>query len=49
LMVTSSKSVIWGQSLLISRPPQVDIVPARYIFFANVPVKMRDNSDKSDI
>ena len=27
------------------RPPQVDLVPARYIFFANVPVKMRENSE----
>jgi hypothetical protein len=24
-------------------------VPARYIFFANVPVKMRENSDNLDI
>ena len=31
------------------RPPQVDLVPARYIFFANVPVKMREKLDKSDI
>ena len=32
-----------------TRPPQVDLVPARYIFFPNVPVKMRENSDNSDI
>ena len=32
-----------------SRPPQVDLVPARYIFFSNVPFKMRENSENLDI
>ena len=30
---------------LVCRPPLVDLVPARYIFFANVPVKMREHSN----
>jgi hypothetical protein len=29
------------------RPPQVDLVPDRHIFFANGPVKMRENLDIS--
>jgi hypothetical protein len=31
------------------RPPQVNLVPARYVFFVNVPVKTNYNSDDLDI
>ena len=31
------------------RPPQVDLVPVRYIFFENVPAIMRENSDNLEI
>ena len=31
--------------MVLGRPPQVDLEPARYNFFANVPVKMCENSD----
>ena len=33
---------------MLDRPPQVDLEPARYIFFPNVPVKMRENLDNLD-
>ena len=38
----------WFQKL-VSRPPQVDLVPARYIFCVNVPAKMCNNLDDLDI
>ena len=33
----------------LNRPPQVDLVHARYVLFVNVPAKMRENSDNLDI
>ena len=33
------------QSTQNTMPPEVDLVPARYIFFVNVPARMRENSD----
>ena len=32
---------------LISRPPQVDLVPTRYIFFVNVPANLHKNLEQS--
>ena len=35
--------------MVVVRPTQVDLVPARYIFFVNVSAKTRNNSDDLDI
>ena len=34
---------------ILCRPPQVDFVPARYIFFVNVAAKMLGTRDNLDI
>ena len=49
----NTKHMLYGIELnyvyvLVGRPPQVDLVPARYIFFPNVPIKMRENLDNMD-